>query len=109
MLFSLIGKQMKMLLRNKQPLIILLVMPVVLIAILSTALASVMNSDEEMRYKLRLVLIDESSWEQEEAAIERFLEEQGVSGPALDALLQVFKSNDPIRILEKSILGSRRY
>ena len=33
MLFSLIAKQMKMLIRNKQPLIILLVMPLVLITI----------------------------------------------------------------------------
>lgn len=105
MLLSLIGKQMKMLLRNKQPLIILLLMPVVLITILSTALASVMNSDEEVAIQAKLVLIDESNWEQEEASIKRFLEEQGVSGPALEALIQVFESNDPIRILEESILG----
>lgn len=96
---------MKMLLRNKQPLIILLVMPVVLIAILSTALASVMNSDEETAIQAKLVLIDESDWEQEEVAIESFLEEQGVSGPTLEALLQVFENNDPIGILEESILG----
>ncbi|GGA39862.1 ABC transporter permease [Psychrobacillus lasiicapitis] len=106
MLFSLIGKQMKMLLRNKQPLIILLVMPVVLITILSTALASVMNSEEEAAIQAKFVLIDESSWEQEEASIKRFLEEEGVSGPALEALLQVFKGNDPIHILEESIFGS---
>lgn len=107
MLLSLIGKQMKMLLRNKQPLIILLVMPVVLITILSTALASVMNSEEEAAIQAKLVLIDESSWEQEEASIESFLKEEGVNGPALEALLQVFKSNDPIYILEESILGTK--
>lgn len=105
MLRSLIGKQMKMLLRNKQPLIILLVMPIVLIAILSTALASVMNSDEEVAIQAKLVLIDESNWEQEEVAIESFLKEQGVSGLTLEALLEVFESNDPIGILEESILG----
>ncbi|SES28778.1 ABC transporter permease [Psychrobacillus sp. OK032] len=106
MLLSLIGKQMKMLLRNKQPLIILLVMPVVLITILSTALASVMNSDEQTAIQARLVLIDESNWEQEEASIVKFLEEQKVRGPALEALIQTFESNDPIRILEGSILNS---
>ncbi|TQR14069.1 ABC transporter permease [Psychrobacillus soli] len=106
MLSSLIGKQMKMLLRNKQPLIILLVMPVVLITILSTALASVMNNEEEMAIQARLVLVDESSWEQEEASIRSFLAKQGLNGPALDGVINEFKRNDPIYILENSILVS---
>ncbi|MFJ8063421.1 ABC transporter permease [Psychrobacillus sp. NPDC096426] len=106
MLSSLIGKQMKMLLRNKQPLIILLVMPVVLITILSTALASVMNNDEEMAIQARLVLVDESTWEQEEASIHSFLENQGITGPALEAVRNELKRNDPIYILENAILAS---
>ncbi|WP_342599262.1 ABC transporter permease [Psychrobacillus sp. FSL H8-0483] len=103
MLLTLIGKQMKMLLRNKQPLIILLVMPVVLITILSTALAGVMNSGGEPAIQAKLVIIDESNWQQEEASISSFLKEQGISGPALNA----FKNNDPIYILENSILASK--
>ncbi|MEK4487455.1 ABC transporter permease [Psychrobacillus sp. FSL H8-0484] len=103
MLLTLIGKQMKMLLRNKQPLIILLVMPMVLITILSTALAGIMNSEGEPAIQAKLVIIDESNWEQEEATISSFLKEQGISGPALNA----FKNNDPIYILENSILASK--
>lgn len=106
MLSSLIGKQLKMLLRNKQPLIILLVMPVVLITILSTALASVMNNEEEMAIQARLVLVDESSWEQEEASIHTFLTEQGINESTLDGIINEFKRNDPIYILENSILAS---
>ena len=63
MLFSLIGKQMKMLIRNKQPLIILLVMPIVLITILSLALAGVMDNGAEEAIQARLVVVDESTWE----------------------------------------------
>jgi len=103
MLLTLIGKQMKMLLRNKQPLIILLVMPVVLITILSTALAGIMNSGGEPAIQAKLVIIDESNWEQEEASISSFLKEQGISESALNA----FKNNDPIYILENSILASK--
>lgn len=106
MLSSLIGKQMKMLLRNKQPLIILLVMPVVLITILSTALASVMNNEEEMAIQARFVLVDESSWEQEEASIHNFLAKQGINELALDSVINEFKRNDPIYILENAILAS---
>ncbi|TQR21481.1 ABC transporter permease [Psychrobacillus vulpis] len=107
MLLSLIGKQMKMLLRNKQPLIILLVMPLVLITILSTALAGVMDNGGESAIQARLVILDESNWEQEEESIKSFIEEQGVSGSALDALLTQVKMNDPIHILENSILASK--
>ncbi|MEI4770729.1 ABC transporter permease [Psychrobacillus sp. FJAT-51614] len=106
MLLTLIGKQIKMLLRNKQPLIILLIMPLVLITILSTALASVMNSGGEPAIQARLALIDESSWENEEESIKNFLEEQGLSGPSLDAVLTQLKSSDPIYILEDSILSA---
>ncbi|WP_144513631.1 ABC transporter permease [Bacillus sp. FJAT-22090] len=104
MLFSLIRKQMKMLLRNKQPLIILLLMPVVLVTILSTALAGVMNSGGEVAIQAKLVLIEDMAWEQEEGAIKEFLKEQGVSGSALDNLLNELKNNDPIQILS-SILA----
>ncbi len=95
---------MKMLLRNKQPLIILLLMPVVLVTILSTALAGVMNSGGEVAIQAKLVLIEDMAWEQEEGAIKEFLKEQGVSGSALDNLLNELKNNDPIQILS-SILA----
>lgn len=106
MLLTLIGKQIKMLLRNKQPLIILLLMPLVLITILSTALAGVMNSGGEPAIQARLVLIDTSSWEKEEESIINFLKEQGLSGSSLDSVLIQMKNYDPIKILEDSILST---
>lgn len=107
MLKSLIGKQLKMLIRNKQPLIILLLMPVVLITILSTALAGIMDSGEEdSSIQARLVIIDESSWQQEEESVTNFLGEQGMTGLPLTALVTELENNDPVHILEDSILSS---
>ena len=106
MLFSLIAKQMKMLIRNKQPLIILLVMPLVLITILSNALGSIMDGGEETAIQANLLIVDNSSWAQEEKAIKLFLEQEGVTGPALDALLIQFKSSDPVELLHGTILAS---
>ena len=106
MLFSLIGKQMKMLIRNKQPLIILLVMPIVLITILSLALAGVMDNGAEEAIQARLVLVDESTWEKEKASIQEFLEKEGIIGPPLEALLTQIENNNPIQLLENNILAS---
>jgi len=106
MLFSLIAKQMKMLIRNKQPLIILLVMPIVLITILSNALGSIMDGGEEAAIQANLLIVDNSSWAQEEKAIKLFLEQEGVTGPSMDALLTQFKSSDPIELLNSTILAS---
>ena len=106
MLFSLIGKQMKMLIRNKQPLIILLVMPIVLITILSLALAGIMDNGAEEAIQARLVVVDESTWEQEKATIQEFLEKEGIIGPPLEALLTQIENNNPIQLLENNILAS---
>lgn len=106
MLFSLITKQMKMLIRNKQPLIILLVMPLVLITILSNALGSIMDGGEEAAIQANLLIVDNSTWAEEEEAIKLFLEQQGVTGPPLDALLTQFKSSDPVELLNSTILDS---
>ena len=106
MLFSLIAKQMKMLIRNRQPLIILLVMPLVLIAILSNALGSIMDGGEEMAIQANLLIEDNSSWAKEEDAIKLFLQQEGVTGPPLDALLHQFKSSDPVDLLKNTILTS---
>ena len=106
MLFSLIGKQMKMLIRNKQPLIILLVMPIVLITILSLALAGVMDNGAEEAIQARLVVVDESTWEKEKASIQEFLEKEGIIGPPLEALLTQIENNNPIQLLENNILAS---
>ena len=106
MLFSLIAKQMKMLIRNKQPLIILLVMPIVLITILSNALGSIMDGGEEAAIQANLLIVDNSSWAQEEPAIKQFLEQEGIIGPPLDALLIQFKSSDPVELLNSTILAS---
>lgn len=106
MLFSLITKQMKMLIRNKQPLIILLVMPLVLITILSNALGSIMDGGEEAAVQANLLIVDDSSWAQEEEAVKLFLEQEGVTGLPLDALLNQFKSNDPVELLKSTILTS---
>lgn len=102
MLLTLIGKQLKMLARNKQPLIILLLMPVVLITILSTALAGVMDNAGEPAIQAKLVIMEEANWEQEGSVIKNYLQEQGISGSAID----VFKDNDPLNMLESSILAS---
>ena len=106
MLLSLIAKQMKMLIRNKQPLIILLVMPLVLITILSNALGSIMDSGEEAAIQANLLIVDNTSWLQEEPAIKQFLESEGIVGPPLDDLLTQFKSNDPVELLTGTILAS---
>ncbi|SDN39716.1 ABC-2 type transport system permease protein [Psychrobacillus sp. OK028] len=106
MLFTLIAKQMKMLIRNKQPLIILLVMPLVLITILSNALGSIMDSGEEAAIQANLLIVDNSSWAQEEKAIKLFLEQEGVNGPPLEAMLIQFKSSDPVELLNGTILAS---
>ncbi|MEK4247262.1 ABC transporter permease [Psychrobacillus sp. FSL K6-2684] len=106
MLLSLISKQLKMLVRNKQPLIILLVMPIVLITILSSALAGVMNRTAEGAIQADLVIVDSSSWEQESEEIKLFLENEGLAGPAQDSLLQTLEENDPIFVLQNSILSS---
>ncbi|MCZ8541144.1 ABC transporter permease [Psychrobacillus psychrodurans] len=106
MLFSLIIKQMKMLIRNKQPLIILLVMPLVLITILSNALGSMMDGGEEVAIQANLLIVDDSSWVQEEEAIKLFLEQEGVTGPPMDALLSQFKNSDPVELLKNTILTS---
>ncbi|MCK1997155.1 ABC transporter permease [Psychrobacillus psychrodurans] len=106
MLFSLIIKQMKMLIRNKQPLIILLVMPLVLITILSNALGSMMDGGEEVAIQANLLIVDDSSWVQEEEAIKLFLEQEGITGPPMDALLSQFKNSDPVELLKNTILTS---
>jgi len=106
MLFSLISKQMKMLVRNKQPLIILLVMPLVLITILSSALGSIMDGGNEAAIQANLLIVDNSSWAQEESAIKQFLEQEGIKGPPLDAMLTQFKSSEPLELLNSTILAS---
>lgn len=106
MLFNLISKQLKVILRNKQPLIILLAMPIILITILSSALAGIMNSDGSSTIQARLVIIDETSWEKEQASIIAFLKESGLEGSTLDTLMQTFEENDPINILQNSIFRS---
>lgn len=106
MLFTLILKQLKMLSRNKQPLIILLVMPLVLITILSNALGSIMDGEEEQAIQANLVIMDDSSWDQEKDSIENFLQQQGLTGPALESLLLQFEKNDPVHILKNNILNS---
>ncbi|MEK4085788.1 ABC transporter permease [Psychrobacillus sp. FSL K6-1415] len=106
MLFSLIIKQMKMLIRNKQPLIILLVMPLVLITILSNALGSMMDGGEEVAIQANLLIVDDSSWVQEEEAIKLFLEQEGITGPPMDALLSQLKNSDPVELLKNTILTS---
>ena len=106
MLLSLFTKQMKMLIRNKQPLIILLVMPLVLITILSSALGSIMDGGEEAAIQANLLIVDNSSWAQEEKAIKHFLEQEGITGPPLAAMLTQFKRNDPVELLKGTILAS---
>lgn len=95
-----------MLIRNKQPLIILLVMPLVLITILSNALGSMMDGGEEVAIQANLLIVDDSSWVQEEEAIKLFLEQEGVTGPPMDALLSQFKNSDPVELLKNTILTS---
>ena len=107
MLFNLISKQLKVIVRNKQPFIILLAMPIILITILSSALAGVMDNDGSSAIQAHLVIIDETSWEKEQASITAFLKESGMEGPTLNTLLQTFEENDPTNVLRNSILRSK--
>ncbi|MCM3357615.1 ABC transporter permease [Psychrobacillus sp. MER TA 171] len=107
MLFNLISKQLKVIVRNKQPLIILLAMPIILITILSSALAGIMDTDGSSAIQAHLVIIDETSWEKEQASITVFLKESGLEGSTLNTLLQTFEENDPTNVLQNSILLSK--
>ncbi|MER2007140.1 MAG: ABC transporter permease [Psychrobacillus sp.] len=107
MLFNLISKQLKVIVRNKQPLIILLAMPIILITILSSALAGIMDTDGSSAIQAHLVIIDETSWEKEQASITAFLKESGLEGSTLNTLLQTFEENDPTNVLQNSILLSK--
>lgn len=106
MLLHLISKQLKVTIRNKQPLIILLAMPIVLITILSTALAGIMDNSAESAFQAKLVIVDESSWENDQESIIAFLKELELDESKLDVLLQTFKESDPINVLQNSILSS---
>lgn len=106
MLFNLISKQLKVIIRNKQPLIILLVMPIVLITILSSALAGIMDTSNESAIQARLVVIEETSWEIDKESITAFLKELEFEESNLEGLLQTFEENDPINVLQNSILSS---
>ncbi|WP_342567164.1 ABC transporter permease [Psychrobacillus sp. FSL K6-4046] len=107
MLFNLISKQLKVIVRNKQPFIILLAMPIILITILSSALAGIMDTDGSSAIQAHLVIIDETSWEKEQASITAFLKESGLEGSTLNTLLQTFEENDPTNVLQNSILLSK--
>ena len=51
-----------------------------------------MDGGEEAAIQANLLILDNSSWVQEEKRIKLFLEGEGVTGAALDALLTQFKS-----------------
>lgn len=100
MLIALITKQFKLLLRDKVPLIILLIMPMVLITILSFALAGVMDGNEVSRHT-KIAILDETNWEQEKDSIQQLL--NGLDGEmSIEGLEQV----DPIYTLKNNILSS---
>lgn len=105
MFIHLAKKNMLVLLRNKNLLFTLFLMPMVLIAILGTALGSLMNS-ETSAIKAKVYLYDKGS---ETKDVERFIKEVNQSAsiptPVKKQLADAVGQMLPISILKEEVLG----
>ena len=104
MIWQIVKKQMLMLWRNPVQLFLLLGLPVILIAILGTALSSTMDGGNP-EIKVKLAIIEHGNEEQE---IEQFLtrlEQSGVPKEAVREIKETASWIAPIRLL-RNIFGS---
>jgi len=105
MIFQIVKKQALLLLRNPMQLLLLIGLPIILIAILGTALSNWMNGDE-IDIQLKIALIEN---EKEEEQVEHFLsdlEEDNVPIEAVESIKLVVAEVAPIQLLKENVFGS---
>lgn len=105
MIWQIIKKQGLVLLRNPQQLLLLVGLPIILIAILGTALAGMMDdSTPDIHVKLGILELED-----EEVQMDRFLEEldsEGLPEGAVEEIQANQKQMTPIHMLKESVFGS---
>lgn len=105
MIFHIMKKQALLLLRNPMQLLLLIGLPIILIAILGTALSSWMNGDE-IDIQLKIALIEH---EKEEEQVGRFLsdlEKDDFPIEAVRNIKQTVAEIAPIHLLKETVFGS---
>lgn len=106
MIWQIVKKQALMLWRNPVQLFLLLGLPIVLIAILGTALSATMDGGSPV-IKIKLAYIEDGDEQQE---IERFFTELEKSGLPAEAVLEI-KNHAveiaPVHLLKDSVFGSK--
>lgn len=106
MIGQIVKKQALLLLRNPIQILLLVGLPIILIAILSTALGGMMMSGESPNIHVKLAFVEHGD---EEAEIQRFLgelEDEGMPREAIEEMETGIERMAPVSILKESVLGS---
>ncbi|WP_339228920.1 ABC transporter permease [Oceanobacillus sp. FSL K6-2867] len=106
MIGQIVKKQVLLLLRNPIQILLLVGLPIILIAILSTALGGMMMSGETANINVKVAFVEHGD---EEAEIQRFLEDlyaEGMPDEAIDEIKIGIEQMAPVSILKESVLGS---
>lgn len=106
MIWQIIKKQGLILLRNPRQLLLLVGLPIILIAILGTALAGMMDDDTTPAIHVKVGILEH---EDEEAQTDRFLEkleDKGLPEEAMEEIQANREQMTPIQMLKKSVFGS---
>jgi len=106
MLIPFIKKDILVLLRNPQELLVLVLMPLILIAILGFALGGVMSGSTEA-ISAKVAFIDHSDEQKDVHAFIKKVKAKGLPQDAEEALLQGAHQLRPIQILLEEVFGSK--
>ncbi|MFL8939022.1 ABC transporter permease [Rossellomorea oryzaecorticis] len=103
MIVQFIKKQLLMMIRNPQVLLILIGMPLILITILGFALGSVMNG-EDVSVKAKVAIIEHGDSAQELKDFEKKLETSTLPPEAREAVSQSARRLMPVELLKSEVL-----
>ncbi len=105
MIWQIVKKQGLLLWRNPQQLLLLIGLPIILIAILGTALSSMMDGqDPEIEVKVAFI-----EHEDEKEQVDRFLkklEKTGIPDEELQVIQNTASQAAPIKLLKETVFGS---
>lgn len=107
-MLSFIKKDLLVLLRNRQELFLLLLMPLVLMAILGFALGGFMNS-ESPTIEAKIAVVNFSNEEQDIKDFQDYIKESGFSEEVEVALFQASQQLRPISILIDQVLSDEDF
>jgi ABC-2 type transport system permease protein len=105
MIWQIIKKQALLLWRNPQQLLLLVGLPIILIAILGTALSGMMDG-QDPKIQLNLGFIEHEDEKEQVALFSKDLEKTGLPKEAVETIQSSISELAPVQILKETIFGS---